>query len=76
MIINVPKKKQIKSIFFHLYFLNKDISLNIYNRKMIFSTDVKHIHMEESVSQIFDLGHSSFLFYKKKKGVTFCHFFI
>ena len=64
VIINVQKKTQIKKLFFHFYFLNKDISFVIQNKQMRFSTDVKHFHVEGTVPQIFDLG-LSFYFISK-----------
>ena len=45
-----------KKHFFHFYFLNMDISLNIWLKILKSFTDVKHIYMEGSVSQIFYLG--------------------
>ena len=45
-----------KKHFFHFYFLNKDFWLNIKVKILKFSTDVKNIVMEGSMSQIFDLG--------------------
>ena len=45
------------------------ISFNIYVTEMKFSTEVKNIHLGETVSQIFDIGLSSILFQK-----TFEHF--
>ena len=47
-----------KKLFFHFYFLNKDFWLNIKVKILRFSTDVKSIVMEGSMSQIFDLGLS------------------
>ena len=44
--------------FFHFYFSAKDILLNIQVKIMKFETDVKNIHKEGIVSQIFDLGPS------------------
>ena len=44
--------------FFHFYFSTKDISLNIQVNIMKFETDVKNIHKEGTVSQIFYLGPS------------------
>ena len=53
-----PKKQKIKDLFFHFYFLNMDILLNNELPVMIFFTDVKNIHMEGIMSQIFYLGVS------------------
>ena len=61
-----------KKYFFHFYFLNKDISLNIEVKLLKFSTDVKNILMERSMSQIFYVGFS-FCFISKKRA-TFGHF--
>ena len=47
-----------KKHVFHFYILNKDISFNIWVKILKSFTDVKHIHMEGSVSQIFYLGLS------------------
>ena len=49
-----------------------DISLDIKVTYIRFSAYVQNIHMEGTVSQIFDLGFS-FCFILKKR-VTFCHF--
>ena len=46
----------ILNLFFHFYFLNMDISLNIYTLVIQFYTCVLNIPLEGSVSQIFDLG--------------------
>ena len=54
-----PRKMVNKKHYFHFYFLNKDISLNIQVKILKFSPDVKNIHMEGSLSQIFYLGFSS-----------------
>ena len=50
--------KKIKTDFFHFYFLNMDISFNIQVTEMKLCTGVKNIHMEGTVSQIFDIGLS------------------
>ena len=42
--------------FFHFYFLNMDISLNMYTLVIQFYTGVPNISHEESVSQIFYLS--------------------
>ena len=47
-----------KTLFFHFFFLNKDFWLNSKVKILKFSTDVKNIVIEGSVSQIFDLGLS------------------
>ena len=49
-----PKKQKIKDLFFHFYFLNMYILLNNELLVMKFCTDVKNIHMEGTVSQIFN----------------------
>ena len=64
MITNGQKKSQIKNIFFHFYFLNKDISLNIYDKNLKLLTGVKHIHMEGTVSQILYSGRSFYFISK------------
>ena len=48
-----PKKQKIKDLSVHFYFLNMDILLNNELPVMKFCTDVKHIHMERIVSQLF-----------------------
>ena len=52
------KKQKIKDLFFHFYFFNMDILLNDELLVMKFYIDVKNIHMEGTVSQIFYLGLS------------------
>ena len=47
-----------KTDFFHFYFLNIDISFNIQVTEMKFCTGVNNIHIEGTVSQIFDIGLS------------------
>ena len=49
-------KLLILNLFFHFYFLNMDISLNIYTLVIKFYTGVRNIPIEGSVSQIFYLG--------------------
>ena len=46
----------ILNLFFHFYFLNMDISLNIYTLVIQFYTEILNIPLEGTVSQIFDLG--------------------
>ena len=46
----------ILNLFFHFYFLNMDISLNIYTLVIQFYTGVFNIPLEGTVSQIFYLG--------------------
>ena len=53
------KKRQIKNLFFHFYFLNSDILLNNELTVISFYTDVQNIPLEGTVSQISDLGLSS-----------------
>ena len=55
-----------KKHIFHFYFLNKDFSLTFGVNVLKFSTDVRNIRMEGSVSQILDLGLSFCLI--KKNG--------
>ena len=43
----------ILNLFFHFYFLNMDISLNIYTLVITFYTGVLNIPLEETVSQFF-----------------------
>ena len=49
--------------FFHVHFLNMDISVNFSHRLFKFETCILEIQMERSVSQNFDLG-PSFYFMK------------
>ena len=49
-------KLLILNLFCHFYFLNMNISLNIYTLAIKFYTGVLDILLEGSVSQIFDLG--------------------
>ena len=58
MIMNGPMHEQIYKLFFHFNLLNKDISLISKIKSLRFSTCVKNIHLEGTVSQIFDLGLS------------------
>ena len=53
-----PKKQKIKDIFVHFYILNINILLNNELTVMKLCTDVKTIHMEGTMSQIFYLGLS------------------
>ena len=46
----------ILNLFFHFYFLNMDISLNIYTLVIKFHTYILNIPFKGTVSQIFDLG--------------------
>ena len=52
------KKRLIKYLFFHFYFLNMDILLNIKLPVIKFCTGIKNTHMEGTVSQISYLGLS------------------
>ena len=56
----------ILNLFFHFYFLNMDISLNIYTLVMKFYTGALNIPLEGSVSQIFYLG-PGFYFMNKNR---------
>ena len=62
----------ILNLFCHFYFLNMDISLNIYTLAITFYTGVFDIPLEGSVSQIFYLGPG--FYFMTKKRVTFGHF--
>ena len=53
-----------KKQFFHFYFLNTDIMLDIIVKEMKFGMGVENNHIEGTVSQIFDLG-LSFYFISK-----------
>ena len=53
-----PKKQKIKDLFVQFYFLNMDILLDNKLPVIQFCTDVKNIHMEGTVSQIFYSGLS------------------
>ena len=46
----------ILNLFFHFYFLNTDISLNIYTLVIKFYTGALNIPPQRTASQIFDLG--------------------
>ena len=46
----------ILNLFFHFYFLDMDISLNIYTLVIKFYTGVLIIPLEGTMSQIFNLG--------------------
>ena len=52
------KKRQIKYLFFHFYFLNMDILLTNKLPIITFYTDIENTHMEGTVSQISYLGLS------------------
>ena len=58
--------REIKNQLFNMYFLIEDISLNNTFRSIQFLTHIHNIHMEGTVSQIFDLG-ISFCFIKCRK---------
>ena len=62
----------ILNLFFHFYFFNMDISLNIYTLVIQIYTGALNIPPEGTVSHIF-LFRPWFLFYDKKR-VTFGHF--
>ena len=62
----------ILNLFFHFYFLNMDILLNIYTLVIQFYTEILNIPLERTVSQIFDLGPG--FYFMTKKRVTFAHF--
>ena len=62
----------ILNLFFHFYFLNMDISLNIYTLVIKVYTGVLNIPFEGSVSQISELGPG--FYFMTKKRVTFGHF--
>ena len=50
----------------YLYFLNKDISVTIYNTSLEFKICIHEIIMEGSMSQIFDLGLSFYSIKSRK----------
>ena len=52
--------------FFHVHFLNMDISVNITHTSFRFETCILEIQMEGSMSQNFDIG-PSFHFMKSRK---------
>ena len=52
------KEKLTKNRFFDFYFFIQDFSLNIALILLRFYTHVHNIHMEGTVSQIFDMGPS------------------
>ena len=54
----------ILNLFFHFYFFNMDILLNIYTLVIQFYTGVLDIPLEGSVSQIFYLGPSFYFMAK------------
>ena len=54
----------ILNLFFHFYFLNMDISLNIYTLVIQFYTGVLDIPLEGSVSQNCYLGPSFYFMTK------------
>ena len=47
-----------KTVLFHFYFFNMNISLAVYGTEMKFLTGVENIHTEGTVSQILDSGLS------------------
>ena len=55
-----------KTDFFHFYFLNMDISVNIQVTEMKFLTKVNSIQMEGTVSHIYYIG-LSFVFIVKNR---------
>ena len=63
---------RIKNLFFHFYLLNKDFSLNTQVKLMKLSTYLKNIHMEGTVSQIFNFILS--FYFIKKNGKLLEHF--
>ena len=60
------KNISIKIVFFHLDFLNQDFFLTIISITLIFGDLVDNVHLEETVSQKFDLS-PSFHFMTKKR---------
>ena len=56
----------ILNLFFHFYFFNIDISLNIYTLVIKFYTGALNIPPEGTVSQIFYLGPSFYFMTKNK----------
>ena len=65
-------KLLILNLFFHFYFLNMDISLNIYTLVIKLYTGVPYIPLEGTMSQIFYLGPGFHFMIKKR--VTFGYF--
>ena len=53
-------------MFFHVHFMNMDISVNIAHTSFRFETCILEIQMAGSVSQNFDIG-LSFHFMKSRK---------
>ena len=54
MINAIEEYQAIKKLFYHFYFLNSHFSLNVQVKDMKLLTHVKNIHMEGTMSQIFD----------------------
>ena len=55
-----------KHLFFHIIFLNMDISITILDKAMQFFLALLHIHSEGSVSQILYLGLSFYFMLFRK----------
>ena len=55
-----------KHLFFHIIFLNMDISITILDNAMKFCMALLHIHSEGSVSQILYLGLSFYFMLFRK----------
>ena len=62
-------KNECENLKFFLYFLNKDISLNISSICLKFSMHVDGGHLEGSVSQNFHLGPSFHFMHSRKKSL-------
>ena len=55
-----------KNLFFHIIFLNMDISITIVDNAMKSCMTLLHIHSERSVSQFFYLGLSFYFMLFRK----------
>ena len=65
MVTSIFIKLLILNLFLRFYFLNMDISLNIYTLVITVYTGVLNIPLERSVSQIFYLGPGFYVMIKK-----------
>ena len=55
------RKIEIKILFFYFYFLKRDFSFTIMSSALRLIELVDNIHLEGTMSQIFDLGPTFFL---------------
>ena len=53
--------------FLNFYFLNVDISVTMHDRNLKLYICIEYIAVEGNVSQIFDIGHSSFFIKFRKE---------